>query len=397
MKSKNTLIILFSFILSFLVFFGYTMQSYFPAITTAMILGLFIIMKQKTKISINIQHFLWALFALALAIECLYSKAPSYTLSFILPLFFSIILSMICANINNNKWFKYFMYASAIFGFIHVSCTIIYQIRPELINPICKAILKPSDYALNIYLMKYGGNPGITGQTGINGWLISIFIGILSYWLFSSNTNLTLTKKMLLTLLLILSIIALILTNKRSFIIFSATSIVLSYILVNRRKNKQKVRTIIYYILPIIITTIIVSNNNFLVFDRFSDNGSDITSGRYNIYSVMMTSFNERPMFGIGTLSTISLINNLGHNIYLQVLCENGLFVFLFFIYIIINLLTKLKNNNDNYKKFSKYVIILFLLYGLTGNPLYTIQCYLLLLIVIGYICKSVKKRTYEK
>ena len=54
-------------------------------------------------------------------------------------------------------------------------------------------------------------NPGITGQTGINGWFISITIGLLCNYLFENKKRFL---KILTFVLILLSIVALILTSK---------------------------------------------------------------------------------------------------------------------------------------------------------------------------------------
>ena len=122
-------------------------------------------------------------------------------------------------------------------------------------------------------------------------------------------------------------------TNLR-FILFSVLSIVLTYIMNNNDEKHGKFKRIILFLIISFFLILIISNNSQLinVFDRFVGDGTDISSGRYSLYQKMFDIFVQNPILGIGTMSVLPLLGNLGHNIYLQVLCENGLFSFILFI-----------------------------------------------------------------
>ena len=388
MKKISIISFIFAFVMSFFVFFGYLTYNSYPILYLAIAIGLIMVLKYKKRIRISLNNILWIFIGLVLFLGCIYSNAQNNAFNFSLSFFLMLVLSIICTNINDNRWFNYFVKISIVFGLIHVFGTLLYQVYPYTLDSICRKILKPGDYVMNAFLWKNGGNPGITGQTGINGWFISITIGLLCNYLFENKKRFL---KILTFVLILLSIVALILTSKRSFILFSALSIVLTYITNNNDEKHGKFKRIILFLIISFFLILIISNNSQLinVFDRFVGDGTDISSGRYSLYQKMFDIFVQNPILGIGTMSVLPLLGNLGHNIYLQVLCENGLFSFILFIVAISHsyrIIKKYNLKSNINMKICSYIFLLFFLYGFTGNPLYTIQEYGLLMLVIGFI-----------
>ena len=121
--------------------------------------------------------------------------------------------------------------------------------------------------------------------------------------------------------------------------------------------------------------------------------GEDITSGRTTLISWAWQLFLANPVFGIGwgeyrtTLSGgIAAFSDLDtHNIYLQLLSETGIVGFICFIVPMFafwraanKIYYKCEHGKDEFSQkwrgvafFSLALQTFFLLYGLTGNPLY--------------------------
>ena len=104
--------------------------------------------------------------------------------------------------------------------------------------------------------------------------------------------------------------------------------------------------------------------------------GGDVTSGRVDLYELAIQAFYDNPILGIGIGNFIPYTKAYTsvHNTYLQVLCEQGIIGFLFFITPILYCLQKtivaLRKTIDksNQLKLSLFFQLCFIFYGLTGN-----------------------------
>ena len=100
------------------------------------------------------------------------------------------------------------------------------------------------------------------------------------------------------------------------------------------------------------------------------------------MFSSAFDLFKQKPILGWGPGVFTNLFGMGNHNVYLQLLSENGLVGFTLFVSMLLfNLSTTLrklkfniKNNcflqNNTYLFFSLYVQVFYLIYGMIGNPL---------------------------
>src|SRR5699024_8667004 len=117
-------------------------------------------------------------------------------------------------------------------------------------------------------------------------------------------------------------------------------------------------------------------------------------------FKLMWNGFLERPVTGWGTFSILNKITiNHGHNIYLQILHDHGILGSIPFLAIcVINLvksfylLIKFDSEKRSILLFSASIQLLFILWGLTGNPLYDLYpftIYLLSLLILSDLTKE--------
>ena len=121
--------------------------------------------------------------------------------------------------------------------------------------------------------------------------------------------------------------------------------------------------------------------------------GEDISSGRSRLYMWALNLFKNNPLFGIGwgrfrttVVGNVTLVYELEtHNIYLQLLAETGIIGFLVFTVLFLSFwnVTReaysrcVQNSNQDEIVWRKLLFFsfsyqtYFLLYGLSGNPLY--------------------------
>ena len=195
---------------------------------------------------------------------------------------------------------------------------------------------------------------------------------------------------------------ALLLTGKRAHFLFAIIVIILCYLLPVRGKEKMKrYWKIFLVIIGVCVVTVILWDYLITIpfFARLNETlngflvGEDVTSARSELSLWALQIFKENPITGIGwNVYKTTVIGNATmttaldtHNIYLQLLCETGIIGFLIFVSFFIALWIQTKNAYidcvHSYKKenmiwsvtlkFSFMFQTFFLLYGLTGNPLY--------------------------
>ena len=120
----------------------------------------------------------------------------------------------------------------------------------------------------------------------------------------------------------------------------------------------------------------------------------NISSGRFVLYEKMWEAFLSNPIIGKGfcSLKYLGTAQN-GHNIYLQILGENGIIgISLMLIFFYGHFKKNVKKISGN-KYDKEYVIviifgiivqIIFLGWGITGNPLYDIYPFILYIVMIS-------------
>ena len=132
------------------------------------------------------------------------------------------------------------------------------------------------------------------------------------------------------------------------------------------------------------------SIQDFVVTKSINDEGRD------QLWNQAIDYFLQNPLTGIGWNNykkIFTLRETHVHNIYLQLLCETGIIGFLsFIVFFVRSLIISFKNlkvsrNNSiefSWILFSLYVQIYFLLYGLSGNPLYDVEEMILYFFAVG-------------
>lgn len=237
----------------------------------------------------------------------------------------------------------------------------------------------------------YSTNPGFTA-----GYISCAILALVATM--RSRAAFSLVKLFLFAFLFL----ALLFTGKRGHVLFLSLSLALCYLLPLR--GKQKIAR--YWNLFLVVLT--GTATYFLLEDMLASvpfvgqavrsvsgflNGEDVSSGRTNLWRWAIELFHHNPWLGIGwgdyrttVVGNATLRDELDvHNIFLQLLCENGLVGLCLFALVFVSFwrLTKklyrfCRNSAD--PVFSSMVPVLyfslayqlfFLLYGITGNTLY--------------------------
>lgn len=407
---KNNLINLYLFLAVFFIYTNYIYGLQGPIIIGLTIFLLFIQFSTRNRVTFNIKDILFVSLGVIFFLSSLkspsYSQALSYSIAFI-----SIIISVVILEKEKNFDYNYFINLIFVFSSIHVLSTIIYQLTPNIIQKLLPYILKPNDLVNNLYEYDFNGIIcGITPIQGLNALYISSFIMVIFSKLYVSKK-----RKILNVFLLIFGFIALFLTSKRGLLLANIISII-ALIVYYRFKTRQKnfvniIRGFLIALITFILGFYIINNyfsDALEIFERFKQ--IDFLTGRDTIWEIVINNFiTERKINGSGLFSSRQLLlatlgkSNDVHNIYLQILVETGVFGFIIFmlhITSIIKTILKIEVNNQNKEILfpTIYLIIVFLVYGFSGNWYFDITTLLLFYLIISIICnKNIIENRGEK
>lgn len=371
MTNKSKIIIfLISIINVIFIFFGYLIGNLF-FLQIIQIALLFLVFKWN-KLKIYKDTKIWLIYLAFILLNSFISQDIYQSLRFSTMLILVLINKILLENITGweKKTIQIMYYASLV----HVLATIIQFINPEFMSKIIKLILSPKDYITNQELLLTGGHAGITAQTGVNAFYISIFI-ILSFIKINYENN-----KIVKSVLLFIAFLALFLTAKRSFLIFSIILFGIYYLFKEDKNKMNKVIklfgiAIICFIGFEIIKRIGVAD---LIIDKTQnlEEHSDLTNGRNILWIKTIEMFLRYPIFGCGVDTIALFVGEYTHNMYIQLLAETGIIGIILFIVAVIYSLKasiKIKKKNPGYifSDVSIYIQALFLFYGFTGNPIY--------------------------
>lgn len=207
--------------------------------------------------------------------------------------------------------------------------------------------------------------------------------------------------------IILFMVFGLLLTGKRGPIIFLAVTVIIVYLVEGYGRDKivriLKIAVIlaIVYVLLMMLSRFTDSDGTKRIFEGINNaltTGEIDNSGRTQLYDQAWIYFFENPVLGIGWYyfkTKYAFRGTYVHNIYLQLLCETGVIGFTVFIIFfasgIIGTLKKLRITKDLeetfeycWLKFSLFIQVYFLLYGLTGNPLYDIEETILYFFAVG-------------
>lgn len=288
---------------------------------------------------------------------------------------------------DSVDWLIFVAKLLVVFGLIHAIFTIVFLAFPDLYTGWFKPHFFPST------LMAVGYKSGLCGHYSTNGMYLAWgLIASFYFWQISGRRD---RKKWQVVVILIL--VALLLTTKRAHLVFGIVSCLVVYMLLNAGKGSigtafklalfLALALIAFYLASLFVPEIAG------VVDRL--NGAELDEGRSDYYAICLELFQSSPFVGhgwesfttalyqsgIADLRRLYLTGNLhqnAHNVYFQLLAEEGLIGFaLFLSFALTSLILALRALRHHFGSISKLcafsfgVQTFFLLYCITGNPLY--------------------------
>lgn len=384
----NIAIILFAFWAYFLFSIGNSLIVFSMPWLILILLLLCITLGSSLKIRrINIVNILFLSYLIFSLLNTIKYQDYFMAIRFCFYYFYGIFLFNLLSS--NIRWVKICMKIFVIFSLVYALFTIYSFFFPDSYYKIAELYFTQKQFNVIKSLMNTNGYSGLAGQTGNNGFMMSIGIGIIFCSLHFNKEKKYKIKMILLSVILL----AVLLTAKRSFLIINAV-ICLGYCL-NKVNLKNIIKHLLLgsFILLTVISVIVFMNTQkeVNVFNTIFDFSGDISSGRFDLYKEAWRQFGMSPIIGNGIQSFKILSNIISpsggtletHNIYFQLLCETGILGLVGFISILYFNLTKvitLRRYEVIEKKYkvilttSLYIQILFILYGMFGNPMNDVQ-----------------------
>jgi|GEM_PF-5946305 O-antigen ligase len=314
---------------------------------------------------------------------CLYSPAMSkgmgYVFSFAIAFIFGIYISQ--KNVDENKVMK----------FLALGCTIlaafilIQPVSPELVSRVNHLFsYSANEYALMNAWTRNGWYTGLFPDRAPAAFFCSVLIGVGLYYLYCNyKTAGNKFQRFFGVIFVFVGAYGVLLTVKRGLLIGAGIAAFVTFI-VYKKANKAPIwRICLAAIVVVFVIWIVFSNMEVtqVMVARFVDNDNPLTY-RDVIYGNIFEKFWSSPLIGTGTASAFSLLGIGGHNIYLTVLMENGILGFVVFISVLgyaffstVQLVLRFGSYEYHqgipFLLFSLYIQVFFLVYGMSGNPLY--------------------------
>ena len=331
---------------------------------------------------------------------------PGNALKYTIMLFFPFI--MVVNEQTVNSFFKFLKF----FCVEHILGTMFVQFfKDAYINVLLPWMSNGIHWMAEENFLQ-GYNPGLTSHYSMNGMYLSFAI----IYFFSQFLSKKEKKYIFWTFLAILAILF---NAKRGPLIFSIMSCMVMYLFYNKEKMTNKIFKGSIILLLGIVSILIISSfvpQILNVVDRFEKafETGNFLNGREDFYDLAKELWKDSILFGNGwgafSYYFQEYLYDVGygveyldaHNVYLQLLCETGLFGFLFYVVIMITsfveTIKSISQVNDSFNELQLYFSLgyqtFFILYCFSGNPLYDIQCYAIYFICIGI---SIKNYIYRK
>jgi len=282
----------------------------------------------------------------------------------------------------SDVWHKYLLKAYIAFSLFFLIMTYAEIANPTyFINKIMPMFSEYTSVHKQTVHLYQGYIAGFTANPAINATILNL--GLTSFFAVWMSSN---KHKTFLLVCVLSFLITMFITGKRGPVLFAAGSLMYAYFVAKSGSGVGKFAKFIGILLFVVLSFYFIAQyipevNNTI--DRVvdSDDGGDLTTGRLGIWERSLSFFYMSPIIGSGWDSLKYLTGINTHNVYLQLLCEVGIFgSFVFYAFFIVSFIhvnvamirvRRILQESPSVLIFSVAIQFFFLLYCLTGNPLY--------------------------
>jgi len=369
-RNRHKILSLWIVVCGLLYIFAYQFKLPFRADTFlyGLVVGLALMTLYHGKVALSKHVALFALVALSSFIGLIYTTMPAEgRREAILFAFFMVVFWLSLTNpalvITFSKWIF-------IFSVIIVLSSIVHYLAPLWFNVLMKQILREDAYRQLMWSYSVDSAfAGLSAYTPNTTFSAAIVFGNAFLHILNKHDSPIIKSKLINGILLVLSVFSIIICSKRGIFVATFVALFVLMFYLYRRKNFL-VKFLGVAVFASIVLLILYNTNEsvFVFLNRFV--GDNITTGRDAIYEALMSNFDVIDlMIGHGTAATYELAQKGAHNIYFQILYDHGiLFSIPYFALFLYNIYLAFRNKCP----LSIFVQTMFLVYGLSGNPLYS-------------------------
>lgn len=328
---------------------------------------------------------------------------------------YTILFVCMYAASGEREWVSTCIGALVTFAAFHAACTIAFWLVPTLYAPVKAAFFSASYMAMDY-------RSGFTAHYSTN----SIYLSFgLVFWVCGLVGRRAKLRAMDVVLGIVFPL-ALFLTTKRGPLIASVVAVSVCYLFVNKdRFTGTALKALVIVLLAVLAVGVLATfvPGVEATLQRFIELSEDETgNGRSELYDCAWSMFYSSPIFGNGwgsyskyvaTTALGVMYSDLGfssmsaHNVYLQLLAETGVVGLALFLASAAATLVAAMRRSVAHRGGGPYgesfclwacvgAQVFFLVYCLSGNPLYDPQCYIpyfMSCVAVFAICGTDAKR----
>ncbi len=369
-KNEHRLLSILILVCGLLYIFAYQFKLPFKADTFlyGMVFGSIVMTLFHGRILLSKQVALFLLMAAASFIGTRYTTMPAAGMrEAILFTFFAGLFVLSLTNLPFIELFTKWVY---IISIVVVFSSLIHFLIPSVFNSLMKQLLRKDAYEQLMWSFNVDNTfAGLAAYTSNTTFSAAIVFGNSFLSIVGKNRMSVIKNKYWNITLLVLSLFCIILCSKRGIFVASVTAWVVLLFYLYRKKNFF-FKFFGLAVLFAIVMFVLYNTNEFVAnfLDRFT--GGDFLTGRDDIYRALWNDFRKASFwFGRGTGATYAIADSGAHNIYIQILYDHGVLLSLpYYLLLLYNYVLAFKNKCP----ISIFVQTMFLVYGLSGNPLYS-------------------------
>lgn len=360
----------------------------------AILFALLCFMSGNRQKRIDIYQFEWLII---LAISSLRNVGLQHR-DYLWPLtFIALILTLLVLG-QDDGWCDKLLRTACLFSTVYIIACFVFYMIPSIYS----SMISFWGYIPNgTELGRFGYRAGLADNHSANGTYCVVPFLIGTSVLLSGTIQKKERKKWY--LLVGLSAVAVFLTTKRAHLVFGlAATLITYYIFSPKRMNRKLFRLLAIMVTALVILQFVQNTPYFSeILGGFSDQGIDISNGRFEYWLYAISIFMANPLLGIGWLgfrynsSILIRGTNTGgigyvdaHNVYVQLLCETGIlgavFIIAVFLHFIISTIRFYLKEKEKLTLVQTRVLaasfalqFFCLIYGVTGNFLYDRTCFI--------------------